>query len=192
MPPQYRSHLLRKLLVSGDYSDLLLTAAGTEFQVHKAIVFPQSPVIAAAFRAGFKNPHKPGETPEYIKAKLRTHIAVNVVAGFYKVPSLKELANSRIKHLLNYTGLQALLPEVVFAWTATEDEEVKEIAASVAANNIDMMIKSSSFREMEDAKEFSLKMFQACASRIAQLESRLEEFCGHARQHMKHIQPVAD
>ncbi|KAJ2990351.1 hypothetical protein NUW58_g2997 [Xylaria curta] len=42
------------LLSSGDYSDLTLVCEDQEFQVHKAIVCTQSPVVAAAMKGGYK------------------------------------------------------------------------------------------------------------------------------------------
>lgn len=43
-----------KLLNSGEYSDFTIVCEGEEFRVHKAIVCPQSPVIAAALKSEFK------------------------------------------------------------------------------------------------------------------------------------------
>lgn len=45
---------LRRLLDSGEHSDLTLTCQGEEFRLHKAVVCLQSPVIAAALRGNFK------------------------------------------------------------------------------------------------------------------------------------------
>ncbi|KAI0858648.1 hypothetical protein F4860DRAFT_526880 [Xylaria cubensis] len=43
-----------ELLRSGEYSDFTLVCKGQEFRVHKSIVCPQSPVIAAALKSKFK------------------------------------------------------------------------------------------------------------------------------------------
>ncbi|KAI0134195.1 hypothetical protein BJ170DRAFT_189571 [Xylariales sp. AK1849] len=45
---------LARLLGSGEYSDLTLVCQAQEFMVHKPIVCPQSPVIAAALRGDFQ------------------------------------------------------------------------------------------------------------------------------------------
>lgn len=45
---------LRRLLDSGEHSDLTLTCQGEEFKLHKAVVCLQSPVIATALRGNFK------------------------------------------------------------------------------------------------------------------------------------------
>ncbi|KAI1751274.1 BTB/POZ protein [Xylaria castorea] len=48
------ANFLANVLNSGDYSDLTLVCEGQEFQVHKAIVCAQSPVLATALKGGFK------------------------------------------------------------------------------------------------------------------------------------------
>lgn len=49
---------LRKLLASGEYSDLTLVCRGQEFRVHKMIVCTQSPMIDAALKGDFMVTHK--------------------------------------------------------------------------------------------------------------------------------------
>lgn len=54
MDLQGPASILHQLLHSGDYSDLTLTCQGEVFKLHKAVVCPQSPVIATAVRGNFK------------------------------------------------------------------------------------------------------------------------------------------
>ena len=46
--------LMREMMLSQKYTDLVLCCQGKEFKVHKAIVCTQSPVLAAACDGGFK------------------------------------------------------------------------------------------------------------------------------------------
>lgn len=48
------STVLQHLLGSGSFSDLTLVCDGREIQVHKAIVCPQSPVLAAAISGEYE------------------------------------------------------------------------------------------------------------------------------------------
>ncbi|KAI0455895.1 hypothetical protein F5B21DRAFT_502919 [Xylaria acuta] len=48
------SSTITELLRSGEYSDFTLVCEGQEFPVHKSIICPQSPVIAAALKSQFK------------------------------------------------------------------------------------------------------------------------------------------
>ena len=45
---------LSSLLTSGKYSDLRIVSDGHQFQVHRAVVCAQSPVISAACDGGFQ------------------------------------------------------------------------------------------------------------------------------------------
>ncbi|KAI1126471.1 hypothetical protein F5Y10DRAFT_267133 [Nemania abortiva] len=63
------------LLHSGDYSDFTIECEGQEFRVHKNIVCPQSPVIAAAMNGHFKEAktdvfHVVEFTPATVKCML--------------------------------------------------------------------------------------------------------------------------
>jgi speckle-type POZ protein len=42
------------LMKSGQFSDLKLVCQGKEFNIHKLVACPQSPVIAAALQGDFK------------------------------------------------------------------------------------------------------------------------------------------
>jgi len=46
--------ILASLLVSPKYSDLTMVCHGQEFRVHRAVVCPQSPVLAAACDGNFE------------------------------------------------------------------------------------------------------------------------------------------
>lgn len=45
--------MLGELLVSGDYSDFTITCKGRTFNVHRAVVCPQSSFFAAALNGRF-------------------------------------------------------------------------------------------------------------------------------------------
>ncbi len=51
---QAAGSVLAQLMLSEEYSDLSFSCRGEMFQVHKAIVCPQSSVIQAAVKSGFK------------------------------------------------------------------------------------------------------------------------------------------
>ena len=46
--------LIRELMLSQKYTDMVLCCQGKEFKVHRAIICTQSPVLAAACDGGFK------------------------------------------------------------------------------------------------------------------------------------------
>ncbi|KAI8633719.1 hypothetical protein F5Y19DRAFT_470964 [Xylariaceae sp. FL1651] len=45
---------LAKMLITGDYSDLIIACGGKRYGVHRVVVCPQSPVITAALKGDFK------------------------------------------------------------------------------------------------------------------------------------------
>ncbi|KAI1639627.1 hypothetical protein F4809DRAFT_638433 [Biscogniauxia mediterranea] len=54
MAPTSMPPFIVGLMNSGDYSDLVLVCGDHRIEVHKAIICPQSPVLAAYIRCGFK------------------------------------------------------------------------------------------------------------------------------------------
>ncbi|KAK4201389.1 hypothetical protein QBC40DRAFT_61330 [Triangularia verruculosa] len=67
---------LKGLYSSGEYSDLMISCRGKEYQVHRAIVCTQSEFLAAACRVGLKEAQEgkidlPGDDPRLVHIMVR-------------------------------------------------------------------------------------------------------------------------
>lgn len=132
-------------------------------------------------------------TPATTTDILLRHVRVNSIADYYDIPQLKELANTKIQHLLESTwhasGFSAVVRE---AFKSTSDAALHEIMALTAAAHIEDIVELEEFVNLEVMGSFAATILrntiaanrakentatqelQAVKSELKSIESRLQ------------------
>jgi hypothetical protein len=111
---------------------------------------------------------------------LLEHIRVNSIGDYYQVDNLVQLANSKIKQLLQSHSKDeswaANLPTAIEgAVELTGDKELLEILAEAAAVNIPTLLDTEEFKSLSVMTDFSIRLLQSCVQENQALMTELEE-----------------
>jgi hypothetical protein len=104
---------------------------------------------------------------------LLRHVHVNAIADYYDIPPLKELANTKIKHLLETSwsadGFSHVVKEV---FNATRDTALHNMVTSAAAAHIEELLELDDFTALEVMSDFAIGIIRTTiAARKANEES---------------------
>ena len=96
-------------------------------------------------------------------AKARTaeilvgHVRVNAIADYYDIPQLKELANTKIQHIIetNWSphGFSEVVKEV---FNSITDRELREIVSLAATAHIEELLEFEDFAELDVMSDFAI------------------------------------
>ncbi|KAL1963538.1 hypothetical protein VTN77DRAFT_8119 [Rasamsonia byssochlamydoides] len=164
------AHFMRELLQSGDYSDLTIYCGADVYRIHRAIVCPQSKVLAAMCRGGFKEAqtgeiNMPDDDPEAVKMMVSYfynqdyHMAKDNVCGGKTEPNpILDARTYSIAHKYDVPPLEALAKKkftnwaadkwdsedfvriVQELWLAEEYNDLYDVISDVMAEHIDMLL----------------------------------------------------
>jgi hypothetical protein len=88
---------------------------------------------------------------------LLGHVRVNAVADYYDIPQLKELTNTKIRHIIetNWSpyGFSEVVKEV---FNSTTDMELREIMSLTAAAHIEELLEFEDFAELDVMNDFAI------------------------------------
>jgi len=88
---------------------------------------------------------------------LLGHVRVNAVADYYDIPQLKELANTKIRHIIqtNWSpyGFSEVIKEV---FNSTTDKELREIMSLTVAAHIEELLEFEDFTELGVIGDFAI------------------------------------
>jgi hypothetical protein len=88
---------------------------------------------------------------------LLGHVRVNAIADYYDIPQLKELANTKIQHIIetNWSphGFSEVVKEV---FNSTTDRELREIMSLAATAHIEELLQSEDFAELDVMSDFAI------------------------------------
>ena len=88
---------------------------------------------------------------------LLGHVRVNAVADYYDIPQLKELANTKIQHIIetNWSphGFSEVVKEV---FNSTTDRELREIMSLTATAHIEELLEFEDFAELDVMNDFAI------------------------------------
>jgi hypothetical protein len=88
---------------------------------------------------------------------LLGHVRVNAVADYYDIPQLKELANTKIRHIIetNWSphGFSEVIKEV---FNSTTDRELREIVSLTVAAHIEELLEFEDFAELDVIGDFAI------------------------------------
>src|SRR2546423_15473800 len=80
---------------------------------------------------------------------LLGHVRVNAIADYYDIPQLKELANTKIQHIIetNWSphGFSEVVKEV---FNSTTDRALREIMSLTAVAHIEELLEFEDFAEL--------------------------------------------
>jgi len=142
------------------------------------------------------------------------HVHVNAIADYYNIPQLKELANTKIQHILGTSWSADGFPNVVKdVFSLTGDLALHNIITLTAAEHIEELVKLEDFVELDvmgdfaigivrtaitafkDIDEKSTQKLQAVQSQLQQTESLLkfvEARCAAAERKSDNIDDCLD
>ncbi|KAA8641532.1 BTB/POZ domain-containing protein [Aspergillus tanneri] len=198
---------LSKILSSGRYSDLTLTCDGQKFNVHKAIVCSQSPVLAAACNGNFQESitntihvkfksETVNQMVEFLynqdytadKSHATTHAAnvllqhvrVNAIADYYRITPLCHLATLKLRAAFQSKWSTETFSAVVQeAVGITGDLSLQDMLASTAAGHIEELLSSETFINLETLHGLPISILQAV---LASHQGRLETLGNEIRE----------
>ncbi|KAM0400562.1 hypothetical protein ACHAPZ_005631 [Fusarium culmorum] len=118
---------------------------------------------------------EPVETVETVE-DLFAHLRVNAIADYYNIQNLVQLANKKIRAILDLVQNTEVFPRIIQQIsTSNGDPNIRSIIASAAVTRIKELCNLAAFQELELKQDFSSKMFQACSERMETLERRLHD-----------------
>jgi hypothetical protein len=103
----------------------------------------------------------PNAVPRAAENILLRHVRVNAIADYYDIPALKELANSKIKHVIDTTWTVEGFPDVVrevFRFSA--DVELREITTSTIVAHIEDLAELHGFAELDVLSDLGVDIIQ--------------------------------
>jgi hypothetical protein len=85
------------------------------------------------------------------------HVYVNAIADYYDIPQLKELANTKIQHILGTSWSADGFPDVIRdVFSLTGDLALHNIITLIAAERIKELIKLKDFVELDVISDFAI------------------------------------
>ncbi|KAH6954268.1 hypothetical protein DER45DRAFT_310167 [Fusarium avenaceum] len=105
---------------------------------------------------------------------ILTHLRVNAIADYYDVENLAQLANSKIKAILEQGHEADLFPRVIQEMSGSNrDDELCAIVASATAKCMGDLIKLQDFQDIELEHTLVLEMLRALVTKIEEVQSQL-------------------
>ena len=145
---------------------------------------------------------------------LLCHVHVNAIADYYDIPLLKQLANTKIQHVLETAWSVDGFSDVVReAFSTTSDTALHKIMASTAATHIEELVELEDFATLDVMSEFAMNIvretiaackstedlssqeLQAVKSQLQNTESRLqsaEQDCSYEKSLRESVTTRAD
>ncbi|THC88173.1 hypothetical protein EYZ11_012379 [Aspergillus tanneri] len=196
---------LSKILSSGRYSDLTLTCDGQKFNVHKAIVCSQSPVLAAACNGNFQvgapigGLERLNQMVEFLynqdytadKSHATTHgqstsTARSILRAFPELtPKYSRKCASTTSTLKLRAAFQSKWSTETFSAVVQEavgitgDLSLQDMLASTAAGHIEELLSSETFINLETLHGLPISILQAV---LASHQGRLETLGNEIRE----------
>jgi hypothetical protein len=106
---------------------------------------------------------------------ILSHLRVNAIADYYNVENLAQLANSKIKAILEQGQEAELFPPLIQEMSkSNRDAELCTIVASAAAEHMKDLIKLQDFQDVELGHTLVFGIFRALTMKINEVQSQLE------------------
>jgi hypothetical protein len=88
---------------------------------------------------------------------LLGRVRVNAVVDYYDIPQLKELANTKIQHIIETNwSPHGFLEVVKEVFNSTTDRELREIISLTAAAHIEELLEFEDFTELDVMSDFAI------------------------------------
>ncbi|KAI6763352.1 hypothetical protein FGRA07_11363 [Fusarium graminearum] len=114
--------------------------------------------------------------PDETVDDLFAHLRVNAIADYYNIQNLAQLANTKIRAILDLGQNTEAFPRIIQeVSTSNRDINIRSIIASAAVARIEELCHLKAFQELELEQDFSATLFGACSERIETLERRLHD-----------------
>ncbi|KPM41905.1 hypothetical protein AK830_g4607 [Neonectria ditissima] len=167
--------VLKGLLTSGDYSDLLLKVGDEEFHLHKAVVCPQSPVIAAAFRGNYKEANTDTFKVEGFDADTVRCMIDFMYTGRYDVESTLGSVSPDVQREHSPLAFPGLSPEHYERLSTTASEPQSSAAQSANQATLRLlrhvgMNAIADFYDIEQLRELANSRIEAIFQETAQAD----------------------
>jgi hypothetical protein len=106
---------------------------------------------------------------------LLSHLRVNAIADYYNIQNLAQLANSKIRVILEEGQNANMFPRVVQEVSSSNrDPDIRSIIASAAATCIEELSELKAFQDVELEHNLSTEILRACSERIQTLQRHLD------------------
>jgi hypothetical protein len=117
---------------------------------------------------------------------LLLHVEVNSIADYYDVPNLKEMANERIKRLLDHQWIADGFCNVLNqAMSTSTDENLHTILAAVTSAHVEDVIGQDSFSDLELTGKFTTMVLLNVISAQSAKYKALEESNAKSRKSLQ-------
>lgn len=101
------------------------------------------------------------------------HVHVNAIADYYNIPQLKELANTKIQHILGTSWSADGFPDVVKdVFSLTGDLALHNIITFTAAKHIEELIKLEDFVELDVMSDFAIGIVRTAITAFKDMDKK--------------------
>jgi hypothetical protein len=124
---------------------------------------------------------QPCSGPESLKNEtienILSHLRVNAIADYYNGENLAQLANSKIKAILEQGQEANLFPRVIQEMPkSNRAAELCAIIASATADCMDELMMLRDFQDVELEHTLVFEMIRALTTKIKEVQNRLEDY----------------
>lgn len=99
------------------------------------------------------------------------HVRVNAIADYYNIPQLKELANTKIQHILGTSWSADGFPDVIKdVFSLTGDLALHNIITLTAAEHIEELVKLEDFAELDVISDFAIGIIRTAITASKDME----------------------